>query len=190
MKIVFYLIAMVCIVISCSKSISPYEKYVDTYEGTYLLDSVEWHGANNGLDINGDGQATSDFFGEMKSLFCWQALSDQYKFICDMHCHNYIFAVRFPILVCKMSGDNNEPLFMDCWIQDALMNFYLDSEGQVTLYNVKQDFDTMSLGQYGARVNEVEFQDGLVYYKVDATVYDFVSRGLVSGEIVFTYSRK
>lgn len=190
-KILF--VVLICSLSSCNSETNYVNRAADKIEGAYELTRITWEG--DALDINGDGIASNDLYGELLSLPI-NAENDHRAFVQCLFQDRTVGYVRMqlPMQNVNITEDGRYPT---AWMIGSRMNvslyYQIDSEGHLAI----DHFDSMAINEDDARVEMKKMNNGKAWFngkgalcfKVTYTFYDYIKAQLVEGIIQYSFEK-
>ena len=185
-------IMLMAVAMSCYRTdySEPFKKRIKDYAGTFFLTEIEWGGLEK-LDLDGDGISSSDIMSEFEALDqnMYYLQSSKIVSVPDEYSDVNTFLARIPVQCGFLSDEPAEKNWAQIGYADTEIVYEFDESNDVHYYlpsGVKAEYDPLSC--YDPQ--NMEFKSGQAKYYAEATFYDFLRNGFVSGPVVFIFERK
>ena len=192
-KVLVPVAVLICSLSSCNSDNASVNRAADKIEGAYELTRITWEG--DALDINGDGVASNDLYGELLSLPI-NAENDHRALVQGLMKDRTVGFVRMqlPTQNVNVTEDGRYPT---AWMIgsriDVSLYYQIDPEGHLAI----DHFDSIAVNEDDARIEMKSMNNGTAWFnekgdlcfEVTYTFYDYIKAQLVEGIIRYSFEK-
>lgn len=186
------ILAAVMAVVSCNRTdyAEPFERRIKDYDGTFVFKELECKVCSE-IDLDGDGVKTDDMMAEFRALDKNSSYLESSKVVSIPSFFSNVNTAMIRIPVQRgfiEDGDGTESWARLGFAEDEIV-YEFDNHNNVSYYlpaEFRASYDPLS--HYESV--EVQFKDGQVRYRVNATFYDFARKDYVTCPVTFIFERE
>lgn len=186
------ILAAVMAVVSCNRTdyAEPFERRIKDYDGTFVFKGLECKVCSE-IDLNGDGVKTDDMMAEFRALDKNSSYLESSKVVSIPALFSNVNTalIRIPVQRGFLEdGDGTESWARLGLTEDEIV-YEFDNHNNVSYY-LPSEFRASNdpLSHYESV--DVQFKDGQVRYRVNATFYDFARKDYVTCPVTFIFERE
>lgn len=186
------ILAAVMAVVSCNRTdyAEPFERRIKDYDGTFVFKGLECKVCSE-IDLDGDGVKTDDMMAEFRALDKNSSYLESSKVVSSPALFSNVNTalIRIPVQRGFLEdGDGTESWAQLGFAEDEIV-YEFDNHNNVSYYlpsEFRASHDPLS--HYESV--DVQFKDGQVRYRVNATFYDFAGKDYVTCPVTFIFERE
>lgn len=190
------ILAAVMAVVSCDRTdyAEPFERRIKDYDGTFVFKGLECKVCSE-IDLDGDGVKTDDIMAEFRALDKNSSYLESSKVVSIPALFSNVNTALIRIPVQRGFIEDGDGTESWDWrriggglAEDEIV-YEFDNHNNVSYY-LPSEFRASNdpLSHYESV--DVQFKDGQVRYRVNATFYDFARKDYVTCPVTFIFERE